>query len=88
MARKIDKWEAETDPPTTHDTLFEAVAAELAQMLGHNGGSESQVPALTQTIVANHGAFIVCLKQLQPEIPTGPTKRPPFNANVRDGGIQ
>jgi hypothetical protein len=76
MAQKIDKWEAETDPPTVHDTQAEAVAAELEAMLGHKGGSDSQVPALVREMTKKPQEFVACLRQLiAPERPTGPVKR-------------
>lgn len=64
MARKIDKWEAETKAPSVHDTQADSVAAELSEMLGHNGGNESQVPAMAREMAANPQHFIKCLQQL------------------------
>lgn len=80
MARKIDKWEAETNPRTVHDTQAEAVAAELEEKLGHKGGSESQVPALVREMTKKPQEFVACLRQLiateiPSEIPSGPVKR-------------
>ncbi len=76
MAHKINKWVAATNPATVHDSLESAVTAELAQMLGHKSGGESQVPPLARDIVENADAFIACLKQLGSlQTAQGPTMR-------------
>lgn len=65
MAKQTTKWEAEIDPPSTHDTLEGAVAAELAAMLGWKAGSDSLLPKITREMVENADFIILCLNQLK-----------------------
>jgi hypothetical protein len=68
MARLINQWEAEIDPPSVHKTKAEAVTAEIAAMLGFKGKSDgddaSLAFGLAVQITTTPAAFIACLEQL------------------------
>ena len=64
MAKEITKWEAETDTPTIHDTIEEAVTAELAEMMGWKGGPDSQAPGIARIMAEKPFEYIDCLQQL------------------------
>ena len=65
MARKVDKWEAETDPPSLHENLESAVTAEMLALIGFKGSEDSQAPAIIRDIVRQSDAAIACLAQLK-----------------------
>lgn len=73
MAREVSRFEAETDPPTIHDTLREAVAAEISAIMGWKGGGENAVIGHAKLLVDQAPDVIACLAQLTPEI-TAPSQ--------------
>jgi hypothetical protein len=68
MASLISKWVAEIDPPTECKSKEEAVALELAVLLGWAGKSDSEAgQALFNAVLAATAApshIIQCLNQL------------------------
>ena len=69
MAREVTRFQADTDPPSIHASLPDAVTAELSALMGWKAGGDSGVPGLAKLLVDQAPDVIACLAQLTPENP-------------------